>query len=202
MKLINKLIVRVFIALIFLTFGLHSSVNADDISEFQIEGMSIGDSLLDYMSETEINSNKRNYVDGKRYYVVAYFKSLNLYDNVDIYLKRKDKNYTIRTVTGQLRVKGQKCLSKKKEIEDSITKMFPNKKLVSYENAKHTFDKSGKSLQSQSAILLKNHNDKDHIRIECTFWSDEIKNKYNFEDHLNVAAMTTEILNWFIDGYN
>ena len=193
---------RVFIALIFLTFGLHSSVNADDISEFQIEGMSIGDSLLDYMSETEINSNKRNYVDGKRYYVVAYFKSLNLYDNVDIYLKRKDKNYTIRTVTGQLRVKGQKCLSKKKEIEDSITKMFPNKKLVSYENAKHTFDKSGKSLQSQSAILLKNHNDKDHIRIECTFWSDEIKNKYNFEDHLNVAAMTTEILNWFIDGYN
>ena len=202
MKLINKLIVRVFIALIFLTFGLHSSTNADDISEFQIEGMSIGDSLLDYMSETEINSNKRNYVDGKRYYVVAYFKSLNLYDNVDIYLKRKDKNYTIRTVTGQLRVKGQKCLSKKKEIEDSITKMFPNKKLVSYENAKHTFDKSGKSLQSQSAILLKNHNDKDHIRIECTFWSDEIKNKYNFEDHLNVAAMTTEILNWFIDGYN
>ncbi len=202
MKLINKLIVRVFIALIFLTFGLHSSVNADDISEFQIEGMSIGDSLLDYMSETEINSNKRNYVDGKRYYVVAYFKSLNLYDNVDIYLKRKDKNYTIRTVTGQLRVKGQKCLSKKKEIEDSITKIFPNKKLVSYENAKHTFDKSGKSLQSQSAILLKNHNDKDHIRIECTFWSDEIKNKYNFEDHLNVAAMTTEILNWFIDGYN
>ena len=164
--------------------------------------MSVGDSLLDYMSETEINSNKRNYVDGKRYYVVAYFKNLNMYDNVDIYLKRKDKSYTIRTVTGQLRVKGQKCLSKKKEIEDSITKMFPNKKLVSYENAKHTFDKSGKSLQSQSAILLKNHNDKDHIRIECTFWSDEIKKKYNFEDHLNVAAMTTEILNWFIDGYN
>ena len=188
--------------LFLILFSFSTLSFADDISDFQIEGMSVGDSLLDYMSETEINSNKRNYVDGKRYYVVAYFKNLNLYDNVDIYLKRKDKSYTIRTVTGQLRVKGQKCLSKKKEIEDSITKMFPNKKLVSYENAKHTFDKSGKSLQSQSAILLKNHNDKDHIRIECTFWSDEIKKKYNFEDHLNVAAMTTEILNWFIDGYN
>ena len=193
---------RTILAIFIIIFVFQSWTKADDISEFQIEGMSVGDSLLDYMSETEINSNKRNYVDGKRYYVVAYFKNLNLYDNVDIYLKRKDKSYTIRTVTGQLRVKGQKCLSKKKEIEDSITKMFPNKKLVSYENAKHTFDKSGKSLQSQSAILLKNHNDKDHIRIECTFWSDEIKKKYNFEDHLNVAAMTTEILNWFIDGYN
>ena len=193
---------RTILAIFIIIFVFQSWTKADDISEFQIEGMSVGDSLLDYMSETEINSNKRNYVDGKRYYVVAYFKNLNMYDNVDIYLKRKDKSYTIRTVTGQLRVKGQKCLSKKKEIEDSITKMFPNKKLVSYENAKHTFDKSGKSLQSQSAILLKNHNDKDHIRIECTFWSDEIKKKYNFEDHLNVAAMTTEILNWFIDGYN
>ena len=193
---------KYLVIVVLLTLYLQSWTKADDISEFQIEGMSIGDSLLDYMSETEINSNKRNYVDGKRYYVVAYFKNLNLYDNVDIYLKRKDKNYIIRTVTGQLRVKGQKCLSKKKEIEDSITKMFPNKKLVSYENAKHTFDKSGESLQSQSAILLKNHNDKDHIRIECTFWSDKIKDKYNFEDHLNVAAMTTEILNWFIDGYN
>ena len=194
--------IKKFVIFFLLFFGSQSLIKADDIKDFEIEGMSVGDSLLDYMSEKEINSNKRNYVDGKRYYVVAYFKSLNLYDNVDIYLKRKDKSYTIRTVTGQLRVKGQKCLSKKKEIEDSITKIFPNKKLVSYENAKHTFDKSGKSLQSQSAILLKNHNDKDHIRIECTFWSDEIKNKYNFEDHLNVAAMTTEILNWFIDGYN
>ena len=31
-----------------------SSVFADDISDFEIEGMSIGDSLLDYMSEEEI----------------------------------------------------------------------------------------------------------------------------------------------------
>ena len=137
---------RLLFSFIILILSLQSWTKADDISEFQIEGMSVGDSLLDYMSETEINSNKRNYVDGKRYYVVAYFKNLNLYDNVDIYLKRKDKSYTIRTVTGQLRVKGQKCLSKKKEIEDSITKML-NKKLVSYENAKHTFDKSGKSLR-------------------------------------------------------
>ena len=29
---------------------------ADDISEFEIEGMSIGDSLLDFFSETKINS--------------------------------------------------------------------------------------------------------------------------------------------------
>ena len=43
------------LALLFSLFFLSSpSVFADDISDFQIEGMSIGDSLLDYMTEDEI----------------------------------------------------------------------------------------------------------------------------------------------------
>ena len=37
-----------------------SSVFADDISDSQIEGMSVGDSLLDYFSEKEINDNSSN----------------------------------------------------------------------------------------------------------------------------------------------
>ena len=42
----------------FLTFFVllfSSSLFADDISDFQIEGISIGDSLLNYFSEDEIN---------------------------------------------------------------------------------------------------------------------------------------------------
>ena len=41
--------------LLFSLFFLSSpSVFADDISDFQIEGISIGDSLLNYMTEDEI----------------------------------------------------------------------------------------------------------------------------------------------------
>ena len=36
-----------------------SSVVADDISDFEIEGISIGDSLLDYMSKDEIKTELR-----------------------------------------------------------------------------------------------------------------------------------------------
>ncbi len=36
---------------------LSSSVLAEDISDFEIEGMSIGDSLLQYYSEEDINKN-------------------------------------------------------------------------------------------------------------------------------------------------
>ena len=45
---------RVFIAVIVLIFSLHSWTKADDISDFEIEGMSIGDSLLNYMTDDEI----------------------------------------------------------------------------------------------------------------------------------------------------
>ena len=40
-----------------------------------------------------------------------------------------------------------------------------------------------------------------HIRVECTVWSSEVKEKTGFSDSLNVVAMTTEILDWIYSGY-
>ena len=44
---------RLLLVLI-LTFNFQSFTNADDIRDFQIEGMSIGDSLLNFFTEDEI----------------------------------------------------------------------------------------------------------------------------------------------------
>ena len=49
---------KTFLTLFVLLFS--SSVVAEDISDFQIEGMSIGDSLLDYFSEKKIRNNKKS----------------------------------------------------------------------------------------------------------------------------------------------
>ena len=43
---------KILLTLFVLLFS--SSVVAEDISDFEIEGMSIGDSLLDYFSEKKI----------------------------------------------------------------------------------------------------------------------------------------------------
>ena len=43
---------KILLTLFVLLFS--PSVLAEDISDFQIEGMSVGDSLLDYFSEEEI----------------------------------------------------------------------------------------------------------------------------------------------------
>ena len=50
---------KILLTLFVLLFS--SSMFAEDISDFQIEGMSIGDTLLDYFNEEEINSFERNY---------------------------------------------------------------------------------------------------------------------------------------------
>ena len=45
------------IFIIFFSIFSFSVTIADDISEFEIEGMSIGDSLLNFFSEQEIKNN-------------------------------------------------------------------------------------------------------------------------------------------------
>ena len=45
---------KIFLSVLILIFGLQSWVKADDIRDFEIEGMSVGDSLLDYYNLSEI----------------------------------------------------------------------------------------------------------------------------------------------------
>jgi hypothetical protein len=41
---------RVFLAILFFIFSFQSLTKADDINEFEIEGISIGDSLLQHFA--------------------------------------------------------------------------------------------------------------------------------------------------------
>ena len=43
---------KVFIAVLVLIFSFQSFTKADGISEFEIEGMSIGDSALDFFTQS------------------------------------------------------------------------------------------------------------------------------------------------------
>ena len=65
-----------FIAIIFLSISLTTPSQANDLSDFEIEGMSIGDSLLDFMSKDEIKNNTMQYFTGKRKYFIEIFHLL------------------------------------------------------------------------------------------------------------------------------
>ena len=82
-----------YLFLILLSFQVPSW--ADDISDFEIEGMSIGDSLLDYFSEEEIKA-KGNFVYKSKKFITFSTKSKsNVYERLQVNYKSKDKKYLI-----------------------------------------------------------------------------------------------------------
>ena len=190
------------ILLFILILNFNLTVKADDISDFEIEGISVGDSLLDHMSEEEIKNNTVAYFKDKRkYFIVSKTNDLNSYDILELYIKTGDEKYVIRTIGAFLDFQGKECLSKKKEIDKEFKIIFSN--LKSYSGTlNHQYDKSGKSKQIQTNYVFGDsaHKD-DHIRTECINWSQEMKQREGFSDSLIVIAMTSEILKWIGSGY-
>ena len=83
-----------FLSIIVLSLYFIAPTQADDIKDFQIEGISIGDSALNYFSEEEIKKNirKNSYVnsDGKFYDAnLNNFKFFKTYKNIQVNFKKK-----------------------------------------------------------------------------------------------------------------
>ena len=86
-------------------FSFSTPSFGDDISKFQIEGMSIGDSLLDYFSKKQIINNKEDYSYKNNDFYAVKFDNLissEIYDGGDVYLKTNDENYIIYRIFGAI----------------------------------------------------------------------------------------------------
>ena len=120
---------RLLIILI-LIFSFQSLTKADDISEFEIEGMSIGDSLLDYMTVGEINNELSEFVsfswtDKKFQRVWKFDGSFEIYDYVAMVIKPNDSEYKIYAISGMFDISDPKvCLEKQKNISDELSLIF------------------------------------------------------------------------------
>ena len=91
----KKLSLYIFLVLMFCNVGF-----ADDIIKFKIEGMSLGDSLLDYSSEEEIKETEVPGVYEDIFAVSLISKSSLTYDLITVTYKSKDKKYKIYGMAG------------------------------------------------------------------------------------------------------
>ena len=179
-------VMRVFIAAIILIFSFQSWGKADDIRDFQIEGMSIGDSLLDYMSEEEIKEIQKKPANKKiKYWRINYKKNLKTYDAVQIWWDGKDKNYEIASLGGVIKFDNDmnNCKKKQNEIMINIQNSIKNLRL-NKQTGQLDQDKDGKI--HQSALVFENGN---LINIQCYEFSKSYKNKNNYVDNLKVMIV-------------
>ena len=149
-----------FILLIFfLVLNLQFSIKAEELSEFEIEGISIGDSLLKHFSKKSINDEIKSEfsykyensnwvqlgVGSTRDFPL--FKKLDHFDELGITIKLDDKSYIVQGVIGDILCHNniKKCMMAKDEIIKDLKSIFVGLKVKSWQK-KHNMDKTGKSI--------------------------------------------------------
>ena len=137
-----------------------SWVFADDISDFEIEGISIGDSLLDYFSETEINNADTTiYPNSEKYFDINFVpKKESKYENYVFVVKKNDKKYIIKTLSGMIYFENEidKCKKFKDSVIKEIQSLFSNAKKSDYEYIYETVA-DGKSIAFAFLYSEENH---------------------------------------------
>ena len=187
---------RIFFTIFLLL--LSSLVLGDEIKEFEIEGMSVGDSLLDYYSEIEINNAPKTiYPNSDKYYqIVLQAKNKTQYDDYSIGVKKDDKKYIIKLLSGLIYFDDNidKCLKHKNIVFKDISSMFSNNQLSEYEYLYDTLA-DGKSIAYISDFEL----DSGFIRIYCIEYSDATKSEIGFMDSFSIDITSLEYINWIND---
>ena len=189
-----------------------SSVLAEDISDFEIEGMSVGDSLLDYMSEekikTELKENRYMY----EYTATDDFGEVYLssegetYDQISFFVKTvsgnkfiskknsKDGKFIIYRISGIISyiedLNG--CLKKQNEIAREFSVILKNTKKTE-QSFDHAIDPSGRSSVKK---VVYNFDTADQIQITCIDFEENLRVKNNWTEGLRIDITTKEVNEW------
>ena len=181
---------RVFITLIILIFGFQSWTKADDISEFEIEGMGIGDNVSEFFTEMQIIQNTVKYHTNNKF-ITLEFNNLDFFKTYGaLQLAYKSENKIIKSITGLMPYKYniEDCYENMdmitNDILNSINVIDKTDKIVQ----KLRQDSSGKS----EMTIVELYFDSGYCQIGCYNWSDE----KGWIDHLRVAIRTNELAKW------
>ena len=188
---------RVFLFVIVIIFSLQSLTKANDISEFEIEGMSIGDSLLDFYSLDEIKGLDDNYKvfykDKEFYDLQLDVKENEIWPILSFSVKKNDKNFIIHAVAGGKFVKSLKeCKQQQGQIVKDLTSTFFKDVKTKKYNFTYEDLADGKSVAYINDFYLLNGN----LRVYCTDWSDQTELETTYTDNIRLEIGTLEYFEW------
>ena len=162
-----------------LVLGLLVSTNAytDDIKDLEVESMSIGDSALDYFTESQLENGELDWFNySYKEYSTSLLSGKGIYDWFKISYKSDDDNFIIEGLAGILVKKkydDDKCNKELDTVALDISELFKNTKQgkkqlykVIY-NPREIFQKpdpSGKSIVTSISFDFK---DEGKIILSC-----------------------------------
>ncbi|WP_415324044.1 hypothetical protein [Candidatus Pelagibacter sp. Uisw_127] len=180
-----------------LTLSFQTLTKADDITDFEIEGISIGDSALDFFTKEEIKKNSKKYYKDKKFTPVEMnnFSFFKKYSGIDFDYKSNDPNYIIHAISGIISYKNkniEKCYNQLDNIVNDIRISLPG------------FQEEEKVAETHSV-------DEESKITRVAFWGTSgviIVNCYNYsvtlgwDDHLALTINTNKFNDFLITAYD
>ena len=174
-----------FLIIWILTFQIQSLAN--DIQQFQIEGMSIGDSALDYFGESQLEDNEQGWHNySYNEYSTSYMPGKGIYSWFLVSYKNYDNNFIIEGLVGGLEISNydnKECNNKLDVVALNISEAFKNtirekKKIYKLKaEASQTYPFTGKSTVTSLSF---NFLDGAKIIVECYKMDNEAKKNQSF----------------------
>jgi len=165
-----------FLTILILILTFQTSSLADDIRDFQIEGMGIGDSALDYFSEAQLEDNEQGWHNyNYNEYSTSFVSGKGIYDWFLVSYKSDDYNFKIEALVGGIEIANydnKECNNKLDTVALNISELFKSSKQENkktYEviaDAARTYPFTGKSsitsisfeFPDEEAIILSCYN--------------------------------------------
>jgi hypothetical protein len=185
--------------ILILTFSFQTVTKADDIKDFQIEGISLGDNLLNYFDKNLIEAEKYNeyslmYKNDKYVQIGAGNKkklklnvSSKTYDDLSIILKTVDNTYKVYSIGGRIFCEDiNACKLKKKQIVSDLKIFFGDDVTIEDVVKNHSADPTGNSKNFSTFFNFNSSN--DYVQVSIYDWSKKMK----YRDNLKITIIGAE----------
>ena len=201
----------------FLYIALFLLINSNVLAEeniirklIKINDVGLGDTALRLMDIKDLNDEilrRKDYYnflkDSDRYSEIYLYKGdkknlidIKKYDAITVFVSSSDPNFTIRSVGGKIRFDNNfnGCLNFKSKEIDKYKELFIGFKRND-EISIYPLDKSGKSKRNNTFFS----SDDFYIEFSCSYWTKEIKDKFNYKDAYTFSINEIDLHNWMID---
>ena len=186
----KKLFLYTFIVLIFFN---SNNLKANDIGDYEIEGIRLGDSILSFFSIEKINSGLKDWYPDKTFSYTEFSDTkIKDYDKLGFFFKPGDNGYKIYSIMGAKFCKNdiQDCFKLQKEIEKNFKVDF---KYLKKNTDKIKIPDGGNngtgSIHYQSFWIFK---DGGEVFIETRDWADDSR----FTDNVSINIDSKEFNVW------
>ena len=181
---------RIVLLYLILIFSFQSLSKADDITDFEIEGMGLYESALNFFSLAKIKDNEEDYYNNKTFKTATiYARNFEVYQDVQISYKTNDKSYKLYDISGIVDKEYDSCLKEIKSISKEFDEMFPNTKFEKLYTFEHNSDPSG---ESKISDMYWEFNNGDKILLACYYWNTPYGEKKGYVDEMRVTISSKE----------